>query len=127
MKYLFYGLVHIVIFYSQPAMAGEKTLFKKSYEGRPEQLQFFDFEKMSVSKKCSQSGKKCLMLIDDRFKNKKEVKETGYAGNPASLLCQSMSGSSLILEDKKMNQYDYCEIANGIIIDSWDLVKRYKK
>lgn len=112
---------------AQDSLAREKTFLKRKYEGSPEQLIFYDLEKMSVSKKCVQSGKKCLMLLDDRFQNKKDIKESGYAGNPASLLCRSMSGNSLVLEDKKMNQYDFCEITEGIIVDSWDLVKRYKK
>jgi putative hemolysin len=38
-----------------------------------------------------------------------------------------LKGKNEIFKDKSNNEWDFCELKNGIVIDSWALYKRFKE
>lgn len=57
----------------------------------------------------------------------KYSQNTDQKGNPASDYCKNLKGKNEILKDKNNNEWDFCELKNGIVIDSWALYKRFKE
>lgn len=113
----------ILFFSVNLSFAGEVYLMRLN-EGQKDVL-IQKLQDIDVNEICFKSSEKCLKRISE--KPKVEVKSTLTAGNPASLYCQSIGGKNLILEDKKRNEYDFCEFTEGYVVNSWHIYKKYKK
>lgn len=68
-----------------------------------------------------------FFISNEKMQKKKIKKDTHQAGNPASIYCQSVGGVSEIYTDQENNQHDYCNFQDKYIIDSWNLLKRFKR
>jgi putative hemolysin len=116
---------HLFIFFAlSVSLEAKEILLMRLNEGQKE-IAVQKFEGMDVNDLCFKASKKCLEKINE--KPKIETKSESVAGNPASLFCEAKGGRSLILEDKKHNEYDYCELSDGFIINSWHMYKKNKK
>lgn len=80
-------------------------------------------DKVKINSLCSKLDKKCKALIATKIKLTKTKHQDG--SHPASIGCERKGGESIILQDEKRNDYDYCLFKDGSMIDSWDLEKSY--
>lgn len=92
-------------------------------------INIVELDGMWVNEFCYKHKKDCLMFFINKEKApKKELKKDPLqAGNPASLYCNSIGGVSEIYTDAENNQHDYCNFNDKYIIDSWNLIKRFKR
>lgn len=80
-----------------------------------------------VNDQCINNFGKCLSFFINKNKAKKKaVKDPNLAGHPASSHCSAVGGTNEIFIDEQNNQHDYCIFKEGYIIDSWNLMKRFK-
>lgn len=80
---------------------------------------------MKVSESCQKNQKACFKLFETKKNRIRKAK--GFRGNPASSICDELSGSSAILKDAKSNEYEYCLFGENYFIDSWDLYRKFNK
>lgn len=106
------------------SLEAKEILLMRLNEGQKE-IVVQKLEGLDVNDLCLKASKKCLEKINE--KPKIETKSDSVAGNPASLFCEAKGGRSLILEDKKRNEYDYCELSDGYVVNSWHMYKKFKK
>ncbi len=86
-------------------------------------------DSMKVSSMCFKQADECRRLISKNFNNTTSVvaDKDAQFGNPASKFCRSGGGINVILEDQKLNEYDFCKISENFYVDSWALLKRFKQ
>ncbi len=91
-------------------------------------INLVDLDGMLVNEKCKTDSINCfktlmtLKKMPTKFSQQAEQK-----GNPASDYCKMLKGKNEIFKDKSNNEWDFCELKNGIVIDSWALYKRFKE
>ncbi len=92
-------------------------------------INIVDLDGMSVNENCYAHKKDCFMFFINKEKapKKQSKKDPQQVGNPASIYCNSIGGVSEIYTDKENNQHDYCNFNESYIIDSWNLLKRFKR
>lgn len=92
-------------------------------------INIVELDGMLVNENCLKQKKDCLMFFIKNEKKQKKIvqKDHVQAGNPASIYCSSVHGASEIYTDIGNNQYDFCNFDEKYIIDSWSLLKRFKK
>lgn len=51
-----------------------------------------------------------------------EPKPLGMA-NPASVYCDKIGGTSIVKKDSRGNEVGYCRLADGKVVDEWELFR----
>lgn len=105
-----------------------EDFFMRMSAGKVNLIQIEKFDSMKVSSACLKQSQQCSHLILKKFKSQRTFVSNKDAqfGNPASMFCKNGGGTNIILEDNKNNEYDFCKISENFLVDSWDLLKRYK-
>ncbi|MBC7712910.1 MAG: DUF333 domain-containing protein [Rhizobacter sp.] len=109
-------------------IAADAPLKELTYQARKnssENISIKVLNKLRVNDNCFARKNECLTFINKKIEKTK--KEGPFKGNPASSYCISADGDSIILKDKKNNEYDYCRFDGNFLIDSWDLYESSKK
>ncbi len=86
-----------------------------------------ELQGVHVNSECLREKNHCLKILSQEKKVLPKKRTDQTIGNPASDFCHSAVGSSIILEDKKHSEYDYCLLEDKYFVDSWDFFKKYKK
>ena len=120
MKYLF------VFFFSIAKAYESQVLFVDFKHSKPAVV-FNEINKIHIDQKCESQFDQCINLIKKKISLYKteQKNEKIFLGHPASELCHSIGGNSLIYFDKDNNEYDYCNVA-GYFINSWDIYYNLK-
>jgi putative hemolysin len=91
-------------------------------------IEIFNIDELNVNEFCFKNKKECINFFIKLKKNKnKASKDIVQLGHPASINCQELGGLSEIYTDSSGNQHDYCNFNQKYIIDSWNLLKSFKK
>jgi putative hemolysin len=91
-------------------------------------INLVELDGMLVNEKCKNDSINCFKtLMTLKKMPSKFSQNTDQKGNPASDYCKKLKGKNEILKDKNNNEWDFCELKNGFVIDSWALYKRFKE
>lgn len=91
-------------------------------------INLVDLDGMVVNEKCKNDSLKCFKTLMALKKSpQKFIQNNDQKGSPASDYCKSLNGKNEILKDKNNNDWEFCELKSGIMIDSWALYKRFKE
>ncbi len=92
---------------------------------KPIAIKISKLESMSVSSLCLEDREACLNLIKKMTVFEKEGHRK--PGDPAANFCEDNHGILFILNDKKGQQYNFCQISPTFFVDAWDLYSRKEK
>ena len=99
-----------------------KTLYLPSSK-KSVPIEILTKDNVKINSLCLKLDKKCKALMATKLKINKVKHQDG--SHPASVGCEQKGGESIILQDDKRNDYDFCLFKDGSMIDSWDLEKSY--
>lgn len=93
--------------------------------GKIQKIEVIKMNNIHFNKECQKLAEKChafkALRMDLKTKHLSKL-----AGHPASKMCKTYGGQSIILKDEEKNEYDYCLFSDASMIDSWDL-KNFKE
>ena len=86
----------------------------------------FEAEGLSLSSDCKVStGKMKCQAFEASGKSIADVHFSDGRVTPASQLCSQLSGKNLIAFNSKKEEHNYCEFADGSLVNSWTLFYKY--
>ncbi|MBC7398035.1 MAG: DUF333 domain-containing protein [Bdellovibrionales bacterium] len=108
------------------ASVSNADIFRYSSDGKYVDIKINIYESIRLNENCFAKEKpNCLAYKASKVLATNETpSKTDTIGHPASRNCGSRNGSSRILITKDDKQFDYCQFADGSMIDSWDLYYR---
>jgi uncharacterized protein len=67
----------------------------------------------------------CTMLISACSTTETKTPEPKPIGmaNPASVYCDKIGGTSIVKKDSRGNEVGYCRLADGKIVEEWELFR----
>lgn len=125
MKKVFLFIYFLIFSFSSHAYTKVEVYYIKTLDNKIIKASFKrNKDHYLVSKKCfKKKGCDALKILNSKkkFEIKKEFHKNGYIKSPFSLICSKFRGKNLILEDKKLNEYDFCMFSDKSMILSHDL------
>lgn len=86
----------------------------------------FEAEGLSLSGDCKvSSGKMKCQAFAASTKSIADVHFSDARITPASQLCSQLSGKNFIAFNSKKEEHNYCEFADGSLVNSWSLFYKY--
>lgn len=119
-------LIHL--FFTTPSLVLGETLSLRLPDNKHINYEVQSVDGLMVSKACAENSRQCMDLLKKHTNSlKKQNERKKLMGHPASEYCQMSGGKNIILEDDKLNQFDFCFFENNYGIDSWQMLKKFKK
>lgn len=110
MDFLKLALMSLLLF-SPFAFAGSYQTYRLSLGTKVENVDFYKSQSILITKKCEVADCMAKKAVDDYKNNKAKIiqKSTSFESD----VCRWMKGSLRILEDKKLNQKNFCFFDDG--------------